>query len=306
MFALRFLTVLTAFCVISAVPLRSHAAELPGAAGLFAALTLPEGSVEFSNGFDATGNAWSAYASAVIAVSGRLDHDGWRVKLSGLYGSYAYDTRATYCQLSAEEKKQLTGTNFSDLCNDIANAPPQGAERDHVTEIISPYGLRLEGDQIVAITPHQATRYQLGAAPGYQATFGLLIVKAYLGVAYEQQTVMPADPTKVIQGGYWGAQGAIEAWLPLGDSAWLSADGSYFTGTSSYSAAMKLGYRAMPWLTVGPELASYGDEDDVSGRAGGFLRFDISGMETTLAGGISGTYKGDPDAFGSANIFVRF
>ena len=150
------------------------------------------------------------------------------------------------------------------------------------------------------------TRYYAAVAPGFQTTVGVLILKAYFGMAYEMQTVVPPDPSKYIIGDNWGAQGWLEAWLPLGEDGWMSADGSYFTGTSSYSAALKLGYKPASWLAVGPELATHGDEDDVSGRAGAFFRFHKSGVETTLSGGISGTYKDDPAAYGTANVFVRF
>lgn len=306
MIALRLAFALALFSGASILPSNAESPEFRALSGLFAPLSLAEGRAEFSNGIDTTGNAWSAYATAVFALTGPLHRDGWRLKLSGNYGSYAYETRRTYCPLSAEEKKQLTGVNFSDLCNDIANDPPQGEERDEIAGRLAPFGLELDGDQIRAVIPHQAMRYSLGAAPGYQTTLGALILKTYLGVAYEQHNVVPLDGTRALQGAYWGAQGWIEAWLRLGENAWVSADTSYFTGTSSYSAAVKLGYMPLSWLTLGPELATYGDEDDISGRAGAFLRFEAGGVETTLAGGVSGAYRDDPGAYGSANFYLKF
>jgi hypothetical protein len=307
MFALRILlTIISACCFITAIAPRVAAEEEPSLAALFKPIGFAKDRAEFSNGFDTTGKDWAAYASAVVALSGPIDQDGWRLKIAGLYGTYGYETRSAYCQLSAEEKKQLTGTNFSDICNSIANNPPQGPDRADLNQFLSSFGLSLREDQIEAVTPHQVVHYYGGIAPGYQKTLGLLILKAYLGLAFEEQTVTPPDPSKSLQGHYWGAQSWIEAWLPLGDDGWISADCSYFTGTSSYSAAVKLGYKPASWLTVGPELATYGDEDDVSGRAGAFFRFDTAGVETTLAGGVSGTYKDDPGAYGSANFFVRF
>jgi hypothetical protein len=284
----------------------ARAGELAQPTQFFSSLSLPKDRVEFSNGFDATGQAWAAHASAVVGLSGPLHSDGWRLRLSGVYGRDSYEPRRTYCQLSAEEKKQLTGSNFSDICNEIANDPPQGEERDHIAEVIAPFNLELEGDQIFAAIPHMEMRYQGGIAPGYQATFGALILKAYLGLAYQRYDVLPSDVTRSLQGGYWGAQSWVEAWLPLGDASWLSADASYFTGTSSYSAAMKYGYRPASWLTLGPELATYGDADDMSGRAGAFLRFDAAGVETTIAAGFSGSDEDDAGAYGSANMFMRF
>ncbi len=306
MFALRIACGFFACLITSVFPVTLHAGEETSFASFWSKLGLPKERGEFSNGFDVTGAAWSAYSTAIIALSGPASQDGWRLKFTGIYSSYHYDTSEAYCQLSAEEKKRRTGSNFSDICNSIANNPPQGADRDQIVAEIAPYGLALSGDQITASTPHQATRYHLGVAPGYQASFGPLIVKAYLGLAFERQDVAPPDASKSILGGYWGAEGWLEAWLSLGENVWASADSSYFTGTSAYSAAMKLGYRPVSWLTLGPELATYGDQDDVSGRAGAFLRFDAMGMETTLAGGVSGNYKDSPSAYGTANFYVRF
>jgi hypothetical protein len=306
MFALRPAFGVLVLCLASMPLPRAWAGEPAQLTEFFGSLGLPEGRVEFSNGFDATGHAWAAYASAVVGLSGPLHRDGWRLKLSGLYGRNSYETRSTYCQLSAEEKKQLTGSNFSDICNDIAGDPPQGEERDHIAEVIAPFNLQLEGDQIFATVQHLETRYEGGIAPGYQATLGALILKAYLGLAYRQHDVLPTDVTRSLQGGYWGAQSWLEAWLPLSDDSWLSADASYFTGTSSYSAAGKYGYRPASWLTLGPELSVYGDADDMSGRAGAFLRFNASGVETTIAAGFSSADKDDAGAYGSAIVFMRF
>lgn len=302
----RFFAVFCVFCVVKTITLPVTAEEMLDLASLFKPAEFAKDRLELSNGFDTTGENWSTYASAVMALSGPIHQDGWRLKISGIYANYSYETRHAYCQLSAEEKKQLTGTNFSDICNSIANDPPQGGERADLEAYLSSFGLSLKEDQIEAVTPHQVTRYYGGIAPGYQKTLGHVILKAYLGLAFEDQTVIPPDTSKSLQGSYWGAQSWIEAWLPLGEDGWMSADGSYFTGTSSYSAAFKLGYKPASWLAIGPELATYGDADDVSGRVGAFFRFDSAGVETTLASGVSGTYKDDPGVYGTANIFMRF
>ena len=269
-------------------------------------LQLPEGRAELSNGFDKTANGWSGYSTAVVALDGPLQTDGWRLKLSGGYGSYHYKTRSAYCQLSAEEKKRQTGTDLGSICNDIANAPPQGQERSDLAAYLAPFGLELEGDQIYAARAHLGSYYEAGIAPGYQLTMGALILKGYLGLGYEAHDTTPPDASKRLTGGYWGAQAGVEAWLPLGEDGWMSAYGSYFTGTSSHSASVKLGYKALSWLSIGPEIATFGDDDDNSGRAGAFLRVDALGVETTLAAGLSGTYRDDPSAYGSASIYMKF
>ena len=164
----------------------------------------------------------------------------------------------------------------------------------------------MQGDQIYAVTTHMATRTDASIAPGYQVTLGSLILKAYLGLGYEQHETAPPDPSKTLAGSYWGAQAGLEAWAPLGEDFWVSADGSYFTGTNTHAASLKLGYRAQPWLSLGPDLATFGNADDISGRAGAFLRIDAWGVETTLAAGLSGTYEGDPSAYGAASVYTKF
>ena len=94
--------------------------------------------------------------------------------------------------------------------------------------------------------------------------------------------------------------------MALGDSLWLTADSSYFTGTDAYSAVLRIGYEATSWLTLGPEAATFGDKDDESTRAGGFLRFTIGGMETTLSGGISADYDGTSSLYGQAGVYKKF
>jgi Cellulose biosynthesis protein BcsS len=268
---------------------------------------LPRNRAEFSNGVDVTASAWSAYASAIIGLTGPLDRDGWRLKLFGAYARYSYDTRdSTICQKIHDVGHTDPSPVLDQICDSIANNPPQGADRDQIVAALKPYGLALEGDHIAAVIPHQATRTQLAVAPGYQARFGTLIVKSYLGLGFEQQQVTPEDPSNPLTGRAWGAQGWVEAWLPLGERFWMSADGCYFTGTSRYSADMKFAYVAADWLAFGPELAAFGDTEDTAGRAGAFLRVNAGGMETTLAGGLSGAYRADPGAYGSASLYLKF
>jgi hypothetical protein len=307
MVALRIVAILAALGLAVASRAKAEAGEFLTLGDLFSKTDFGNGRAEFSNGFDVNGNSWSAYASAVFGLTSPLHTDGWRLKFSGIYGRYAYNTRNPYiCMQLHDPRSGLHDLTLAEICDDIANQPPAGEQRDAINATLAPYGMQVEGDQIVATTPRQATHYNLAVAPGYQATVGRVILRGYLGVAFEQQDIAPIDPGNLLAGTHWGAQGWAEAWLPFGESAFLSADGGYFTGTASYSAAMKFGVRPLTWLTFGPELAAFGDSEGESARAGGFLRFDVSGWETTLSGGLSGDYRNDPAAYGSANLFVRF
>jgi len=288
-----------------AMPGLAPAQERPALLGLFPKLTMPPGRIETSSGFDASGASWSAYSAAVISPFGPLAHDGLRLKLLGSFGAYGYDKKRVYCPMSAEEKKRATGANLGELCNDIANRPLTADERADITASIRPLGLTLDGDQIYHQQAYQAMRYDVAVMPGYQVSWQSLVLRAYLGPAMETRSILPADPDKRM-GTSWGARTALEAWLRLGSAVWLAADSSYFTGSEAYSGALKLGYQPLSWLALGPELAAFGDVEDDSARAGGFLRLTVKGVETTLSGGIAGGYDGDASAYGSAGVYMRF
>jgi len=276
---------------------------LPSFLALFPSLDLPEERSEFSHGYDMTGQSWSAYATAVFALGGPAHQDGWRLRLSGLYGNYGYERRAAHvCKVIHQGQPSR---NLDKICEQLVDDGPEDLS-EGTQAYLDNHGLEVKNGELVAVTPHQATHYAASIAPGYQMSLGALILKGYLGLAYERHDVTPDDSSNDFSGGHWGAQAGLEAWLPMGDKGWLSADGSYFSGTSRYAAMLKLGYRPLSWLSLGPELAAYGHRDDVSGRAGAFVRFKTAGVETTLSGGVSGAYESDPTAYGTANMFVRF
>ena len=285
-------------------PARSEG--LPDGLSFLSAFELPPDRVETSSGADVTDTAWGFHSGAVIAPFGPLHQDGLRVKLHGGASAWSYDTKRVYCAMSAEEKKRATGANFTKLCNDIANRPLTAKERDDAAATIAPFGLTLEGDQIYQQRAHKVMRYDIAVLPGYQASWSALTLKAYLGPAMETRIIGPADPEKALDGAYWGAKTVLEGWLALGDAFWLSADASYFTGTQGYSLSLRPGYQPLDWLALGPEAAVFGDAEDDSARAGGFLRIIIGKMEATFSGGVSSNYDGGAGIYGSAGVYTKF
>jgi hypothetical protein len=263
---------------------------------------------DMSSGFDASGKSWSAYSTAVLSPFGPLHQDGLRLRLTGSYSAWSYDTRRglPYCMMSKQERQQATGTNFAELCDDIADRRLTAEEQAEINASIKPSGLQIEGEQFYLSRTHQVRRYDVAVMPGFQAGWRAVVVKGYLGPAMESRTILPGDPDKAISGVSWGAKGAIETWMRLGDAFWISADGGYFTGTESYSGMMRLGYQPLGWLTLGPELAAFGDVEDDSARAGGFVRLTIGKMETTISGGFATEYDGSTAAYGSAGIYTKF
>lgn len=280
--------------------------DVPGGMSFLWAFELPRDRVETSGGGDVTDTAWSGYSAAVIAPFGPLHQDGLRVKLHGGASAWSYDSKRVYCPLSAEEKKQAVGVNLTELCNDIANRPLTDEERRDVTASIAPFGLTLDGDQLYQERTHKVMRYDFAIMPGYQASWGALTLKAYLGPAMETRMIVPDDPGKALEGAYWGAKTALESWLALDDGFWLSADASYFTGTQAYALSLRPGFQPLDWLALGPEAAAFGDEENDSARAGGFLRVIIGKMEATFSGGVTSNYDGETGVYGSAGVYTKF
>jgi hypothetical protein len=310
MFALRVLRLLTLVAAFPAI-----AGDVVSADEVFP-LSLPfsdsmkafSGRVETSTGVDVTGSSQSAYSSVVIAPLGPLDRGGLRIKLYGSYATWSYDRQdsVTYCLRSPEERVALTGIDFARLCNRQANELLSEAEAKAIAAEVAPFGLKLEGDQLYKVQAHKVERTELAIMPGYQMSWPGAALKAYLGPALETRTITPDDPDKTLSGTAWGARTGLESWIALGGASWVAADAGYFTGTQSYNASMRLGYQALGWLSLGPEVAAFGDVEDDSTRAGGFLRLNIGQMEATISGGMSADYVGTTGAYGSAGVYMRF
>jgi hypothetical protein len=310
MFALRVLRLLTLVAAFPAVAPGALAADelLPLSLPFSDSMKAFSGRMETSTGVDMTGNSQSAYSSVVIAPLGPLDRDGLRIKLYGSYGAWSYDRQdsISYCLRSPEERVALTGVDFSRLCHLNANERLSEAEAEAISLEVAPYGLKLKGDQLYKVQTHKVERIELAALPGYQMNWPGAALKAYLGPALETRTITPDDPDKTLSGTAWGARTGLESWIALGGASWLAADAGYFTGTQAYNASMRLGYQALGWLTLGPEVAAFGDVEDDSTRAGGFLRLTIGEMEATISGGMSADYVGTTGAYGSAGIYMKF
>lgn len=291
-----------ASCLCAPASAQESAFSLPFVGAIDEALA---GRIETSSGVDATASSLSTYWTSVIAPLGPLHQDGLRLKLYGSYGSWSYDRRSVFCALSPEEMKKLAGADLSATCNSIANRVLTPQERNAIETAAAPFGLHLEGDQLYFQEDHRVTRYDGAVMPGWQMSWAGFALKAYAGPAMEVRQSTSAED-EALSGTYWGAKTAVESWMALGEQLWMTADGTYFTGTTAYTAALRLGWQAAPWLTLGPEAAAFGDADDDSTRAGGFLRFTIGGTEATLSGGISADYGGATSPYGQAGVYMKF
>ncbi len=267
--------------------------------------------VELSHGANGAGSAASAYGSVVIAPVSRLSRDGWRVKLAGGYQRQAGITESVLRCGTNPSLSEDSASTFRRYCNAALAAGAEEAE-------------------FLLKQPRVVERYEAAIMPGYQITFGSLIVKAYAGIGFRGEQIPSASvlgTAAKASAGFgiagarlagldtlFGLRGGLESWLDLSDELWLSADAYYASGAGGAGpyrdtgGTVRLGYKALSWATLGPEAAAFRTGDDGASdslRAGGFLRFDMNGTETTLSGGFAGG-DGGGGAYGAANIYVRF
>lgn len=287
------------------MPDRLQAQSLPA---LFEAITnidIPDGYIDLTDGANGTMQGWTAYRSVDLGLTAPLHEGGWRLKLSGHYWQYRYETRENYICEKNESGEVQSNKVIRKACETIRD-PSSGGLSPETEAYLNSYGLVVDGDNLAKVSGHQLDRYHFGIAPGYAYTLGPLTLKAYIGVGYQNESVTPRDRERSTDGEIWGAEGLVEAWLQLGDDNWLALNGSYFTGAERYLADFKYGYRPFTWLGFGPELALYGDAGEVTGRTGAFIRLYRDATEATVSAGLTGTYKGDPSIYGAVNVYMRY
>ena len=228
-------------------------------------------------GADVTADVWLLYSGVTLAPTSDIYSDGIRLRAGGGYGQYRY-----------------SGHRAGD---------PKDTER------------RFKGTITYA-----------EALIGYQKRFGELTAKAFVGVSAIDHTITPHDPVAlgglITQGLEFGVKGAIELWLNLGSSAWSSLDLAYTSAHDTYAARWRLGYRILPTVSAGLEAALNGNIDNADkwlsdgtvreqlkpqGRVGVFARYEWSGGEVSLAGGLSNSaYDFEPSEDGFDEIYGTF
>jgi hypothetical protein len=138
---------------------------------------------------------------------------------------------------------------------------------------------------------------------GYLKRLGPLTAKAFVGAAMISHSFAAEDigSTSTLA---WGPKAALELWLNIGESAWASLDLNGTTACSTYAGRLRLGYRVLPTLSVGPEAAINHDEISskrcggipeanaplFEGRAGLFVRYEWFGGEASVAGGFASNF----------------
>ncbi|MGL4397228.1 MAG: cellulose biosynthesis protein BcsS [Hyphomicrobium sp.] len=204
-------------------------------------------------------------------------------------------------------------------------------------------GLRLR-----AVTGYGGYRYDVGgtapgprvfhadtsfidALVGYQHRFGELTAKAFIGVSAITHQITPFDGANRADGTDWGPKVQLEFWLNLGPTAWTSLDFGYTTAHDTASARWRAGWRALPTVSIGPEVrfdrnagsarrissddgGTAGSPSDsgnhYSARTGAFIRYEWLGGEVSTAVGVASTVIGtkpqEISGYGTINISLGF
>jgi hypothetical protein len=142
---------------------------------------------------------------------------------------------------------------------------------------------------------------------GYQFRRHALFVKLFAGVEAEDQQITPHDPDNSVQGSAVGLKLLAESWLDVSPKTFLSLDASYGTAFQEYWSLARIGRRLGPKLSLGLEGGAQGNEEYDAGRAGGFVRLNLGGIEMTLSSGFTGNYLEDePSGYVSLGLYRAF
>lgn len=230
-------------------------------------------------GVDAAHDQWLLYSGLTVAPLSRdIYSDGWRVRVGGGYGQYSYD-----------------GLTPRPACGDAT-------KNDACTE-----------------NDRKAQRYKVNhtyaeVLIGYYLRLGALTAKAFAGASMSNERHVIEDPANRDDGTEYGAKGVLEFWLNMSDDTWTSLDLSYATARNESSSRWRTGWRIQPHVSIGPELrydrnVETGD-GDWNGRAGAFVRYDWTGGEVSLAGGVSSRVDRwdavDVSPYGTLNVLFQF
>ncbi len=141
---------------------------------------------------------------------------------------------------------------------------------------------------------------------GYHTQIGALTVKAYAGAAMSSHVLSPFDAENAAQGENVGLKLALETWLDLGAAAFVQSDTSWQRTFDTYASRLRIGYRLMPELAFGPELAIYGNTTYDGGRAGAFVRYEWARGEVSASFGAAGDKDGAEGAYATLGALFRF
>lgn len=140
---------------------------------------------------------------------------------------------------------------------------------------------------------------------GYQMRYGPLISKAFAGLTWSFQQVIPHDVENETLGDAIGVKFALENWLNIGEHGWFSLDGTYATPYSQYWVRAQAGWRFVDWLALGAEVGALGNDRYFEARVGGHVRTWFWFGELTASAGLSGDVD-ESSIYASASYLLRY
>ena len=246
--------------------------------------------VEVSGGGETGGHVWSAYANTTVALSGliagvpkSIREDGWRLRAGAGYWEYA--------------RRQTVWVS------DTGNQTQGGYRRVRRLRTGSYADVML----------------------GYQAQFGELTLKAFAGAVFSNEKYLLDEVDEDSPGVLTGGRVALESWYNFGPNAFLQIDAGGTSEPNEFGGRARVGYRLTPQISLGPEAAHWRsdrgtttpifelcrvrceeyDRRDESTRYGAFVRYEWSGGEVSLSGGLADNGH-DSDFYATLNALLRF
>ena len=174
---------------------------------------------------------------------------------------------------------------------------------------------RRQEEWVPGVGSQQVSRKRTGSFAdlllGYHATVGDLTLKAYAGGIYERQqwSANPIDDSG--SSSDLAAKLLVESWLNLTPDAFAQLDVGWVSQDDAVNARARFGYRVIPSISIGPEIAYWAAaRDQMPGRDelvryGGFARYEWTGGEVSLSAGAMDS-EGDQRFYATVNALLRF
>ena len=199
----------------------------------------------------------------------------------------------------------------------------------------SPFGnLRQDGPRLRLIAGQSIYTYAGGdytgqgrftdILAGWQFSQSGTTVKVFGGASRTSNLIAPYDPSTKIQGTAQGIKGVLEIWHNWTSRRWTAVDLAFSNIHGTATAQLRSGWRLddAQW-SAGPELSliRYTDRnlnvasENLTPRAGLFIRFENLAHEFTISGGVSRPYaltaghpatSATPMGYGTAQYLRRF
>lgn len=151
----------------------------------------------------------------------------------------------------------------------------------------------------------------MDALVGYQAQWGPLTAKAFVGMASIEHRISPVDPD-ARAGQEIGPKLQAELWFDAGHGYWGSLNASYTTAHDTYGVRARAAYRLTSEISLGPELeitdtaVDTTDLDSAYGRGGAFVTYSWGTGEISASGGLAGDIDGSSSPYMTLNFYSHF